>query len=233
MCGSQSAGTYGGTFLYWKVTASVFRTFCAAVKPFGSTNEIGIFEMSGSGLVEVDSPSGIFLTKRTQGGIPGTAVAAALEGTRPLLVEIQALVCPTGYGTPRRMTAGVDYNRVALVAAVLEKRVGFNLGNQDIYVNAVGGVRLDEPAADLAIACALASSFKDIPVDPGLVCAGETGLTGELRPVAGMEKRLREAFKMGFSRFLMSGQSAALPGDYKGLLKADTLEAALEIALLA
>lgn len=209
-----------------------FRILRGVKNRFGSTNEIGIFEMSGSGLVEVDSPSGIFLTKRTQGDIPGTAVAAALEGTRPLLVEIQALVCPTGYGTPRRMTAGVDYNRVALVAAVLEKRVGFNLGNQDIYVNAVGGVRLDEPAADLAIACALASSFKDIPVDPGLVCAGETGLTGELRPVAGMEKRLREAFKMGFNRFLMSGQSAALPGDYKGLLKADTLEAALEIALL-
>jgi len=210
-----------------------FRILRGVKNRFGSTNEIGIFEMSGRGLVEVDSPSGIFLTKRPQGDVPGTAVLAALEGTRPLLVEIQALVCPTGYGTPRRMTAGVDYNRVALVAAVLEKRLGFHLGNQDIYVNAVGGVRLDEPAADLAIACALASSFKDIPVDPGLVCAGEIGLTGELRPVAGIEKRLREAFKMGFSRFLMSGQSAVLPGDYKGLLKADTLEAALEIALLA
>lgn len=210
-----------------------FRILRGVKNRFGSTNEIGIFEMSGSGLVEVASPSAIFLTRRPKGDVPGTAVVAALEGTRPLLVEIQALVCPTGYGTPRRMTAGVDYNRVALITAVLEKRMGFNLGNQDIYVNAVGGVRLDEPAADLAVACALASSFKDIPVDPGLACAGETGLTGELRPVTGVEKRIREAFKMGFSRFLISSRSAALPGDDRGLLRADTLAGALEMALLA
>lgn len=210
-----------------------FRILRGVKNRFGSTNEIGIFEMSGSGLVEVASPSAIFLTRRPKGDVPGTAVVAALEGTRPLLVEIQALVCPTGYGTPRRMTAGVDYNRVALITAVLEKRMGFNLGNQDIYVNAVGGVRLDEPAADLAVACALASSFKDIPVDPGLACAGETGLTGELRPVTGVEKRIREAFKMGFSRFLISSRSAALPGDERGLLRADTLAGALEMALLA
>jgi DNA repair protein RadA/Sms len=131
------------------------------------------------------------------------------------------------------MTAGIDYNRVALITAVLEKRMGFNLGNQDIYVNAVGGVRLDEPAADLAVACALASSFRDVPVDPSLACAGETGLTGELRPVTSVEKRIREAFKMGFSRFLMSGQSAALPGDTRGIIRADTLAGALEMALLA
>jgi DNA repair protein RadA/Sms len=131
------------------------------------------------------------------------------------------------------MTAGVDYNRVALITAVLEKRMGFNLGNQDIYVNAVGGVRLDEPAADLAVACALASSFRDIPVDPDMACAGEIGLTGELRPVTGVDKRLREAFKMGFSRFLMSGRSAALSGDDDGVLRAETLAGALEMALLA
>lgn len=189
--------------------------------------------MSGSGLVEVDSPSAIFLTKRPKGDVPGTAVVAALEGTRPLLVEIQALVCPTGYGTPRRMAAGVDYNRVALITAVLEKRMGFKLGNQDIYVNAVGGVRLDEPAADLAVACALASSFRDIPIDPGLACAGETGLTGELRPVTGVEKRIKEAFKMGFSRFLLSSRSALSTGDERGILRADTLAVALEMALLA
>ena len=210
-----------------------FRILRGVKNRFGSTNEIGIFEMSGSGLVEVASPSAIFLTRRPQGDVPGTAVVAALEGTRPLLVEIQALVCPTGYGTPRRMTAGVDYNRVALITAVLEKRMGFNLGNQDIYVNAVGGVRLDEPAADLAVACALASSFRDIPVNPGLACAGEIGLTGELRPVTGVDKRLREAFKMGFSHFLMSGRSPALSGDDEGVLRADTLAGALEMALLA
>lgn len=210
-----------------------FRILRSVKNRFGSTNEIGIFEMSGSGLVEVASPSAIFLTSRSHGDVPGTAVVAALEGTRPLLVEIQALVCPTGYGNPRRMTAGVDYNRVALITAVLEKRMGFNLGSQDIYVNAVGGVRLDEPAADLAVACALASSFRDIPVDPGLACAGEIGLTGELRPVAGVEKRIKEAFKMGFSRFLMSGRSAALSRDDDGMLSADTLAGALELALLA
>lgn len=210
-----------------------FRILRGVKNRFGSTNEIGIFEMSGRGLVEVASPSAIFLTKRPRGDVPGTAVVAALEGTRPLLVEIQALVCPTGYGNPRRMTAGVDYNRVALITAVLEKRMGFNLGNQDIYVNAVGGVRLDEPAADLAVACALASSFKDIPVDPSLACAGETGLTGELRPVTGVEKRIREAFKMGFSRFLMSSRSVAPSGDDHGLLRVDTLAGALEMALLA
>ena len=223
------------TVLYFEgETHQFFRILRGVKNRFGSTNEIGIFEMSDAGLVEVASPSAIFLTKRPKGGdVPGTAVAAALEGSRPILVEIQALVCPTGYGTPRRMTAGVDYNRVALITAVLEKRMGFNLGNQDIYVNAVGGVRLDEPAADLAVACALASSFKDIPVDPGLACAGETGLTGELRPVTGVEKRIRESFKMGFSRFLMSSHSAALSGDDYGLLRADTLAEALEMALLA
>ncbi|MDD4237506.1 MAG: DNA repair protein RadA [Desulfotomaculaceae bacterium] len=210
-----------------------FRILRGVKNRFGSTNEIGIFEMSDRGLVEVASPSAIFLTKRPKGDVAGTAVVAALEGTRPLLVEIQALVCPTSYGNPRRMTAGVDYNRVALITAVLEKRMGFNLGNQDIYVNAVGGVRLDEPAADLAVACALASSFRDIPVDPGMAFAGEIGLTGELRPVTGVEKRIRESFKMGFSRFLMSSNGAALPGDDDGLLRADTLAGALELALLA
>lgn len=147
-------------------------------------------------------------------------------------MEIQALVSPTGYGVPRRMTAGVDYNRVALIAAVLEKRMGLNLGSQDLYVNAVGGVKLDEPALDLAIACVLVSSFRDVPVDPALVCAGEIGLTGELRPVTGVQKRIKEAFKMGFSRFLTASRSA-LPDleENPGILMADTLAGALELAL--
>lgn len=208
-----------------------FRILRGMKNRFGSTHEIGIFEMSGRGLVEVANPSALFLIQRAQTDVPGSAVVAGLEGTRPLLVEIQALVSPTGYGVPRRMTAGVDYNRVALIAAVLEKRVGLNLGSQDLYVNVVGGVKLDEPAVDLAIACALASSFRDVPVDPALVCAGEIGLTGELRPVTGVEKRIKEAFKMGFSRFLTASQSAIPDQEQPGIITADTLAGALELAL--
>ncbi|OPZ73372.1 MAG: hypothetical protein BWY80_00951 [Firmicutes bacterium ADurb.Bin456] len=208
-----------------------FRVLRSIKNRFGSTHEIGIFEMSGRGLVEVANPSALFLIQRSRPDVPGSAVVAGLEGTRPLLVEIQALVSPTSYGVPRRMTAGVDYNRVALIAAVLEKRVGLNLGSQDLYVNAVGGVRLDEPAVDLAIACALVSSFRDQPVDPGLACAGEIGLTGELRPVTGAEKRIKEAFKMGFSRFLTAAQSALPAGEHPGIITADTLAGALEMAL--
>jgi DNA repair protein RadA/Sms len=208
-----------------------FRILRGVKNRFGSTNEIGIFEMRGSGLVEVANPSALFLIQRPQGDVPGSAVAAGLEGTRPLLVAIQALVSPAGYGVPRRMTTGVDHNRVALIAAVLEKRVGLNLGSHDIYVNAVGGVKLDEPAVDLAIACALASSFRDIPVDSGLVCAGEIGLTGELRPVTGAEKRVKEAFKLGFSRFLLSGQGVVSEKAASGILTADTVAEALELVL--
>ncbi|MBP7331599.1 MAG: hypothetical protein BWY65_00380 [Firmicutes bacterium ADurb.Bin373] len=208
-----------------------FRILRCVKNRFGSTNEIGIFEMSGSGLIEVTNPSALFLVQRPQGEAPGSAVAAALEGSRPLLVEIQALVSPAGYGTPRRMTAGVDYNRVALITAVLEKRVGLNLSSHDIYVNAVGGVKLDEPAIDLAIACALTSSFRDKPVDSEMALAGEIGLTGELRPVTGVEKRVKEAFKLGFKRFLLSGQSAAGHTAETGILTADTLATALELAL--
>ncbi|HOV80271.1 MAG TPA: DNA repair protein RadA [Bacillota bacterium] len=208
-----------------------FRILRNVKNRFGSTSEIGIFEMSGSGLSEVTNPSSFFLIQHPGGNVPGCAVAAALEGTRPLLVEIQALVSPGGYGVPRRMTAGVDYNRVALISAVLEKRVGLNLGSQDVYVNAVGGVRLEEPAADLAVALALASSFRDAPVEPGLVCAGEVGLTGEIRPVAGVEKRIKEASKLGFTRFLLSGQGAVAAGEKIGILTADTVAEALELAL--
>jgi len=208
-----------------------FRILRGVKNRFGSTNEIGIFEMQGTGLVEVANPSALFLVCHSREDVPGSAVVASLEGTRPLLVEIQALVSPAGYGIPRRMTTGVDYNRVAMIAAVLEKRLGLNLSGYDIYVNAVGGVKLDEPAADLAIACALASSFRDVPVDSGMALAGEVGLTGELRPVTGVEKRVREAFKLGFSRFLLSGVSISPAMEEPGLVAADTLAEALELAL--
>ncbi len=164
---------------------------------FGSTNELGIFEMRGQGLTEIINPSELFMNQRPE-AVAGSAIIPSLEGSRPLLVEIQALVCPTGFGTPRRMTSGIDYNRVALIMAVLERRVGLRLSTHDAYVSAVGGVKLDEPAADLAVALAIASSFKEKPLQNNLVLVGEVGLTGEIRPVAGMDKRLHEAAKLGF-----------------------------------
>lgn len=173
---------------------------------FGSTNEIGIFQMEGNGLVEVSNPSELFLMDHPGGNVAGSVVVPTVEGSRTLLVEIQALVCPTGFGTPRRMTAGVDYNRVSLILAVLEKRVGLHLGGQDAYVNAVGGVKLDEPAADLGIALALASSFKDLPVRERVVAIGEIGLTGEIRPVPALDKRISEAARLGFTHCIVPGQ---------------------------
>jgi DNA repair protein RadA/Sms len=208
-----------------------FRILRGVKNRFGSTNEIGVFDMRGQGLVEVANPSLLFLNQHPGANVPGTVVVASLEGSRPLLVEMQALVSPAGYGVPRRMTAGVDHNRVALITAVLEKRVGLNLGNNDIYVNAVGGVKIDEPAVDLGIALALASSFRDIPVESGLAVAGEIGLAGELRPVQGAAKRVNEAFKLGFSRFLLSGQSEILNKTEAEVLRADTLAEALEVAI--
>lgn len=201
---------------------------------FGSTREIGIFRMQGSGLAEVNNPSELFLMSHPQGNVAGSVVVPALEGSRPLLVEIQALVCPTGYGTPRRMTAGVDYNRVALIMAVLEKRVGMNLGGQDAYVNAVGGVRLEEPGVDLAIALALASSFRDVPVNGRAVALGEIGLTGEVRPVSSLEKRLLEAARLGFSHFIVPSQGneelSGLPPNVK-VSRVETVYEAIEAAL--
>ncbi|MBX6394401.1 MAG: DNA repair protein RadA [Alicyclobacillaceae bacterium] len=166
---------------------------------FGSTNEMGIFEMRDSGLHEVTNPSELFLPDRKD-GVAGSAVVASLEGTRPILVEIQALVTDAGYGVPRRTASGVDAQRVALILAVLEKRCGLYLQNQDAYVNVAGGVRLDEPAIDLGLAVSLASSFRDRPVPPSDVYIGEVGLTGEVRAVSRVEQRLGEAVKLGFRR---------------------------------
>lgn len=210
-----------------------FRILRGVKNRFGSTNEIGIFQMEGDGLKEVFNPSELFMINDSRGGVAGSVVVSTMEGNRPLLVEIQALVCPTGFGTPRRMTAGVDYNRVSLIMAVLEKRAGLHLGGQDAYVNAVGGVRLDDPAVDLGIALALASSFKERPVAGGLVAVGEIGLTGEIRPVPQLGKRVLEAARLGFSVCLApqrSGQYAAL-GDMR-VVGLDTLSEAIETALL-
>lgn len=166
---------------------------------FGSTNEIGIFEMSDAGLIEVENPSELFLLERPL-NVSGSTVVASIEGTRPLMVEIQSLVSQTSFGMPRRTTIGVDFNRVNLLAAVLEKKVGLHLGGMDIFVNVVGGLKLIEPAVDLGVVATIVSSFKDVPVDPRLFVFGEVGLSGEIRAVAQAETRLKEAAKIGFKR---------------------------------
>jgi DNA repair protein RadA/Sms len=181
---------------------SAYRLLRSVKNRFGSTNEVGIFEMRGEGLVEVDNPSEVFLSQRAKEAV-GSAVVPTIEGTRPLLVEIQALTSATSFGLPRRTANGIDFNRLLLIAAVLSKRVGLALGSQDIIVNVVGGLRVNEPAADLGIALAIASSLRGVAIDPGLVAVGEVGLSGELRGVPQLERRLAEAAKLGFQRCLV------------------------------
>ena len=179
-----------------------FRLLRAVKNRFGSTNEIGVFEMTGAGLKEVLNPSSLFLAERPEGA-SGSVVVASLEGSRPVLVELQALVSPSGFAQPRRTAIGLDSGRVALLVAVLEKVVGFNLHDQDIFLNVAGGLKVNEPAVDLGTISAIASSFKMKPVDPHTLILGEVGLTGEVRAVAGIEMRLAEAFKMGFHRCVL------------------------------
>ena len=169
---------------------------------FGSTNEIGIFEMGEKGLVEIMNPSEHLLSERTQ-GMSGSAVLCSMEGTRPMLVEIQALISTTAFGMPRRMSTGIDYNRVVLLLAVLEKKVGMRLYDQDAYINVAGGIKIDEPAADLAVVCSIASSFRNVPIDHHLCIMGEVGLTGEVRGISQVEKRILECRKLGFTTCLI------------------------------
>lgn len=183
-----------------------YRLLRAVKNRFGSTNEIGIFEMNESGLREVANPSELFLSERPL-GVAGSTVVASMEGTRPMLVELQALVASTQFPSPRRMGTGVDHNRMNLIIAVLEKRMGMFLQNQDAYVNVAGGVRLDEPAVDLAIAVSIASSFRDVSTQPDDVIFGEIGLTGEVRAVSRAEQRVREAAKLGFKRVILPEKS--------------------------
>lgn len=186
------------TVLYFEGERHLSYRILRAVKNrFGSTNEIGIFEMKESGLEEIVNPSMAMLSERPQ-NVPGSVVVSGVEGTRPMLVEIQALVSPTNFGTPRRMTTGVDYNRVTFLMAVLEKRANLHLKDYDAYVNVVGGLKVIEPACDLGIALAVASSFKDMDIDPKVVVIGEIGLTGEVRAVNKIETRINEAIRIGF-----------------------------------
>jgi DNA repair protein RadA/Sms len=179
-----------------------YRILRAVKNRFGSTNEIGVFEMKDGGLEEVANPSQLFLAERPM-DVPGSVVISSLEGSRPILVELQALVSPTSYGMPRRTAIGVDPNRVSLLVAVLEKKVGMNLAQQDIFVNVAGGVRVEEPAVDLGVVTSVASSFLDKPIPSQTMVIGEVGLAGEVRGVHQAEMRLKEAFKMGFKRVFL------------------------------
>jgi len=202
-----------------------YRILRATKNRFGSTNEIGVFEMAAAGLVEVPNPSAAFLSERPREA-PGSAVICAIEGSRPLLVEVQALVSPTHFGMPRRTAAGVDYNRLLLLLAVLERRAGLHLAAQDVYVSVAGGVGVDEPAADLGIAVAVASSLRDRPVDPRAVVIGEVGLAGEIRAVPQMGKRLSETARLGFERAVIpAGGGVEVPAGLEAITVPDLTSA--------
>lgn len=191
------------TVLYFEGDKQMTYRILRAIKNrYGSTNEIGVLEMSDKGLFDVENPSLMLLSGRPK-NVSGTCVACAIEGTRPILAEVQGLVCSSGYGNPRRMATGFDFNRMSLLLAVLEKRAGFFFSNADAYLNIVGGLRLDEPAVDLAVAMALVSSLKDNPIDERTLAFGELGLAGEIRAVSHCEMRISEAQRLGFERCIV------------------------------
>jgi DNA repair protein RadA/Sms len=207
------------TVLYFEGDRNqIFRVLRAVKNRFGSTNEIGVFEMKERGLAEVANPSAVFLSERPASA-PGSVVTASMEGTRPILVEIQSLASGTSFGTPRRTILGLDPNRVALLAAVMEKKIGMHLMGYDIFMNVAGGVKVIEPAVDLAIVAAIASSFLDKPVAARTVIMGEVGLTGEVRAIGQADARIAEAAKMGFTRCILP------QGNLKRLAPAADVEA--------
>lgn len=209
-----------------------YRLLRSVKNRFGSTDEVGVFEMTEQGLQEVQNPSEAFLAERLPNAA-GSAIAVTMEGTRPLLVEVQALTSPSPFAQPRRTANGVDFARLLLLVAVLSKRVGLNLSNQDVFVNVVGGLRINEPAADLALAVAIASSYRNRPVAADLAVVGEVGLSGELRSVGQLERRLREAQKLGFRRCLVPPlRGRERPAVEIEILPVRTLGEALEAALL-
>ncbi|MEQ9487375.1 MAG: DNA repair protein RadA [Alphaproteobacteria bacterium] len=194
-----------------------FRILRGVKNRFGATDEIGVFDMTDRGLQEVPNPSALFLADR-QDGVAGAAVFAGIEGTRPMLVEIQALVAPSALGTPRRAVVGWDTNRLSMLLAVLESRAGYRIGANDVYLNVAGGLRITEPAADLAVAAALVSSLSGEPVPAETIVFGEVGLSGEVRAVSQTETRLKEAAKLGFSRALIPKRRGAKTGAFSGML---------------
>ena len=218
------------TVLYFEGDSShAYRIIRAIKNRFGPTNEIGVFEMRSNGLIEVANPSAFFLTERPEGA-PGSVVVPSIEGTRPILIEIQALVNPTNFGMPRRTTIGVDHNRVALLAAVMDKMCGFRLSGHDIFINVAGGMKVDEPAVDLGIVASMASSFLDKPIDKGTVVFGEVGLAGEVRGISQMDIRIKEAARMGFVRCIIPQTSSRNGSQEKKMecIKVNSLKKLLE-----
>lgn len=218
------------TVLYFEGDkGSPFRIIRAVKNRFGSANEIGVFEMTECGLKEVDNPSQLFLSERPS-NVPGSVVTVSLEGTRPLLVEIQALVSASNFGVPRRTALGVDYNRVNLLIAVLDKRLGMHLGGMDIFVNVVGGLKIDEPAVDMGIISAIASSFKNRPIEMGMFTFGEIGLSGELRAISQAEVRIKEGLKLGFKKAVVPfSNSKKFKGPDIDIIGVRNVEEALQI----
>lgn len=179
-----------------------YRVLRAIKNRFGSTNEIGIFEMTGTGLMEVRNPSEVFLSQRSR-GISGSTVSASMEGTRPILIEVQALVSSSGYSVPQRTATGFDYKRLAILIAVLEKKIGIHLSKFDVFLNIAGGIKIDEPSVDLAAAISICSSFKDTSIDADMLILGEIGLSGEIRGISFAERRIQEALKLGFKKVVL------------------------------
>lgn len=211
---------------------NTYRLVRAVKNRFGSTNELGVFEMRDTGLIELENPSKILISEKPK-DVAGSVIISTVEGTRPMLLELQALVSPTSFGIPKRTATGVDYNRVALLLAVLEKRVGLQIQNQDVYINIVGGIKINEPSIDLGIAISVASSFKNIPVDETIVVTGEVGLTGEIRAVSFIEKRISECRKLGFTKMVIPRSNYEVVKDVKGIeiLPVDNLRQAINIVL--
>lgn len=207
-----------------------YRILRAVKNRYGSTNEIGVFEMTQEGLAEIANPSATILSGRPS-GVSGTCIACIMEGTRPILAEVQALVTPTSFGMPRRACTGFEYGRAAMLIAVLEKRCRLALGSQDIYINVTGGLKLDDTAADAAVAMAIASSFLDKPLDDKLVLIGEVGLAGEVRAVSYVEKRIMEAKKLGFEHVLVPSSSKVSQTSQEGIFKARNIKQAISLLL--
>lgn len=203
-----------------------FRVLRALKNRFGTTSESGIFSMETGGLKEVVNPAGLFLENRAENA-PGSVVCACMEGNRPIMVEVQALVAKTPYGMPRRTAVGFDYNRVNMLLAILERRLGMDFGNFDAYLNVVGGMKITEPSADLAAAAALVSSYRNKPVPHGVLAVGEVGLTGEIRRVSGTERRIRDAANLGFTKFVVPKGKLNMEQKTSGIIQAATLEEAL------
>lgn len=204
-----------------------FRVLRALKNRFGSTEESGIFSMEAGGLAEVANPAGLFLEDR-DGEAAGSLIGACMEGNRPIMVEFQALVARTPYGMPRRTAVGFDYNRVNMLLAILERRLGLEFGAFDAYVNVVGGMRITEPAADLAVAAALVSSYRNRPVPKGVLCFGEVGLTGEVRRVSAPERRIMDGINLGFTKFIVPDSKLRLPDVDAKIIRVKTLEQAMQ-----